>query len=105
VSGEDEETGVWEAVKSYMLECAGCKTVFFHEEYMCSEDYAPDGRREKRITYYPAPAKRKRPDWFAFSLLHLDGGLHSLLNETYNALDVDARVLGYGRAHYFRPCV
>jgi hypothetical protein len=53
VSGEDEETGVWGAIKSYMLECAGCKTVFFHEEYMCSEDCAPDGRLEKRITYYP----------------------------------------------------
>lgn len=36
VSGEDN--GVWEAIKSYMLECAGCKTVFFQEEYMCSED-------------------------------------------------------------------
>jgi hypothetical protein len=89
VSGEDEESGIWEATKSYMLECGGCKTVFFHKEYMCSEDYGPD-RPEKRITYYPAPAKRKRPDWL--SLLDLERGLYSLLNETYNALDVDARV-------------
>jgi hypothetical protein len=25
----DEETDVWETTKSYMLECGGCKTVFF----------------------------------------------------------------------------
>jgi hypothetical protein len=74
-----------------MLECGGCKTVFFQEEYMCSEDFGPDGRPEKRITYYPAPAKRKRPEWF--SLVDLEAGLYSLLNEPYNALEVDARVL------------
>ena len=67
-----------------------CKTVFFREDYMCSEDIGPDGP-EKRVTYYPAPAKRKRPDWF--SLLDLEPELYRLLNETYNALDVDARVL------------
>ena len=53
--------------------------------------YLNVGRLQKRVTYYPAPAKRKRPDWF--SLLDLDPTLYSLLNETYNALDVDARVL------------
>jgi hypothetical protein len=73
-----------------MLECGGCKTVFFQEEYMCSEDVGPDGL-EKLVTYYPAPAKRKRPEWF--SLLDLEAGLYRLLTETYNALDVDARVL------------
>ena len=90
VTGDDEKTGIWEATISYLLECGGCKTVIFQEEYVCSEDFGPDGP-EKRITYYPAPAKRKRPDWF--SLLDLEPGLYSLLNETYNALDVDARVL------------
>jgi hypothetical protein len=71
VSGEDEKSGIWEATESYMLECAGCKTVFFQEEYKCSEDYGPDGL-EKRISYYPAPAKRNRPD--CFSLLNLEPG-------------------------------
>jgi Domain of unknown function (DUF4145) len=89
-AGEGDETDIWESIKSYMLECGGCKTVFFQEEYMCSEDIGPDGP-VKRITYYPAPAKRKRPNWF--SLLDVEPGLYSLLNETYNALDVDARVL------------
>jgi uncharacterized protein DUF4145 len=65
---------------------AAAKPSLFKEEY----DIGPNGP-EKRITYYPAPAKRKRPNWF--SLLHLESGLYSLLNETYNALDVDARVL------------
>jgi len=88
---DDEESGVWGRTTSYMLECGGCKTVFFHVDSFFSEDYGPDGRLEKRTTYYPAPAKRERPEWF--SILHLESGLDSLLNETYNALDVDARVL------------
>jgi hypothetical protein len=103
-SDHNEENDIWSKAKSYMLECGGCKTVFFQEEYMCSEDFGPDGRPEKRITYYPAPAKRKRPEWF--SLVDLEAGLYSLLNGTYNALDVDARVLSatgartiFDRAH------
>jgi uncharacterized protein DUF4145 len=91
VTGRNEENDIWDSTKSYMLECGGCKTVFFQQEYMCSEDCGPDGRLEKRVTYYPAPAKRKRPEWF--SLLDLEPGLYSLLNETYNALDVDAPAL------------
>jgi len=90
-TGDDDERGVWETITSYMLQCGGCKTVFFQEDYMSSEDVDPDGRPVKRITYYPAPAKRKRPDWF--SLLDLEQGLYSLLNETYRALDADAPVL------------
>jgi hypothetical protein len=91
VSDTDEETGIWGKTTSYMLKCGGCKTVFFHEETLCSEDYDPAGRPETRVTVYPAPAKRKRPDWF--SLFGLQPGIYSLLEETYNALDVDARVL------------
>jgi len=91
VIGDDEETGVWGKTTSYILECGGCHTVFFHESSLCSEDTEPDGRPTERITYYPAPAKRKRPEWFSF--LNLEGRLYSLLDETYNALDVDARIL------------
>ena len=32
VTGTDEETDIWSTTKSYMLECGGCKTVFFQEE-------------------------------------------------------------------------
>lgn len=86
----DEESGIWESTTSYMLQCGGCKTVFFQQDYRFSEDIGPDGP-EIKTTYYPAPAKRKRPDWF--SRLDIEGGLYNLLNETYNALDVDSRVL------------
>jgi hypothetical protein len=88
----DDEGDIWVWTVSYMLECGGCKTVFFQQDSTCSEDISSNGQLEKSIEYYPAPAKRKRPDWFS-SLLSLDPGLYSLLNETYNALDVDARVL------------
>ncbi len=89
-SDHDEETGIWAKTTSYILECGGCKTVFFQEDAICSEDFGPDGP-EKRITYYPAPVKREPPGWFHW--LDLEPGLYNLLNETYNALDVDARVL------------
>ncbi len=92
VNDQDEEIGIWAKTTSYMLKCGGCKTVFFQEEYLFSEDYVPDGRPEKHITYYPPPAKRKRPEWLP-SLQLSEAALYSLLNETYNALDVDARVL------------
>lgn len=91
MSQDNEEYDIWSSTESYMLECAGCDTVFFQQVDMCSEDYGPDGQLEKRVTYYPAPAKRRRPDWL--TLLDLEAGLYRLLNETYNALDVDARVL------------
>jgi hypothetical protein len=87
---QDDQTGIWEKITSYMLECGGCRTVYFREDYVFSEDFGPDGP-ETRTTYYPAPAKRKRPEWFSF--LNLEGRLYGLLEETYNALDVDARVL------------
>jgi hypothetical protein len=88
----DDAGDIWVWTNSHMLECGGCKTVFFQQDFTCSEDIAPDGRLEKSVVYYPAPVKRKRPDWFS-SLQRRDRGLYSLLNETYNALDVDARVL------------
>src|SRR5271157_2296312 len=67
----DHDEDIWSSTKSYILECGGCKTIFFQQEYMCSEDFGSDGP-EKHITYYPAPAKRERPEWF--SLLDLDAG-------------------------------
>ena len=42
------------------------------------------------VTYWPAPARRRRPDW----LYKLDDGpLRNLLDEVYGALDADHRVL------------
>jgi hypothetical protein len=90
VTGHDEHHDIWGTTTCYILECGGCKTTFFREDSTCSEDWGPDGI-ETRTTYYPSPAKRDRPNWFSW--LNLDDGLYRLLDETYNALDVDARVL------------
>jgi hypothetical protein len=96
---EIEDDGTWADTTSRILQCGGCKSVYFQEIFVFSEDYdygeGPDGqltmRHNERITYYPAPAKRKRPEWLRFA--HLESGLYDLLVETYNALDVDAGVL------------
>jgi hypothetical protein len=91
VADDDEETGVWGETRYYILQCGGCRAVVFQEVSICSEDCEADGRPIQRVAHYPAPARRKRPEWF--SLFNLEAGLYELLNETYNALDVDARVL------------
>ena len=91
VEHSDDDSGMWERTESYMLRCGGCKTVFFQEDTTFSEDMLPDGSLETTTKYFPPPVKRKRPDWF--SPLDLDRGLYHLLGETYNALEVDARVL------------
>jgi hypothetical protein len=96
---EIERDGVWAETTSRILQCGGCKSVYFQDIYIFSEDYdyddGPDGQpilsHNERITYYPAPSKRKRPDWLTF--LGLEHSLFDLLVETYNALDVDACVL------------
>ncbi len=95
----DDEYGTWAETTSRILQCGGCKSVYFQEVYVFSEDFGydegPDGqpimRYNERITYYPAPAKRKRPDWLTF--LDIERILYGLLKETYDALDVDAHVL------------
>ncbi|XSC45083.1 DUF4145 domain-containing protein [Bradyrhizobium sp. RDT10] len=90
----DSEHGMWATTESRTLRCGGCKAVYFQEVYTFSEDYDYEHDGEiiynETITYYPAPAKRTRPEW-----LHrdIDGSLYDLLDETYNALNVDARVL------------
>jgi hypothetical protein len=97
----DEVSGVWATTTHRMLRCGGCKTVYFQESYVFSEDYDYDHHPvtgdpmmeyNVKITYWPAPAKRARPEWLS-DLFGVDRGLHDLLEETYNVLDVDARVL------------
>jgi hypothetical protein len=87
----DEESGIRGNDTARMLECAGCDTVYFETRSTDSEDYDQDGPRE-RVTYYPAPCKRDEPPWMWEMLLE-DSQLHSLLKETYAALNNDARVL------------
>ena len=90
----DAEHGTWSASAYRILQCGGCKSVYFQETYIFSEIYehGPNGeiKYTEDITYYPAPAKRRWPEW---SLLDLESGMYGLLYETYSALNVDARVL------------
>lgn len=97
---EDIDDGeMWSHTTSRILQCGGCKSVYYQEIFVFSEEFdfvnGPDGEPEvrynERVTYYPAPAKRKRPEWL--TLLDIEAALFGLLGETYNALDVDARVL------------
>ncbi|WMT71108.1 DUF4145 domain-containing protein [Bradyrhizobium sp. Ash2021] len=98
MESHDDEHGMWSNTTSRILQCGGCKEVYFQQIYIFSEDYendyGPEGETvtnyNERITYYPAAAKRKRPDWL---LMDIEPNLGALLSETYNALDVDARVL------------
>jgi hypothetical protein len=96
----DERAGIWTRMTSRILRCGGCKEVYFQQSRIFSEDWDygdevdAEGRPfpvyNDKTTYYPAPAKRKRPEWL---LLDVDTTLGGLLRETYRALDVDARVL------------
>jgi Domain of unknown function (DUF4145) len=87
----DDENGMagWET--SRMLICGGCDTVYFETRSVNSEDFDENGPVE-RVTYYPAPSKRREPPWMWEMMLE-DDKLHSLLTETYAALNNDARVL------------
>ena len=95
VENMGDDSDMWARTTSRILQCAGCKSVYFQDTYIHSEDYDYDHeghmRPNEKITYYPAPAKRARPEWVSF--LDLEEGLFGLIEETYNALDVDARVL------------
>jgi len=94
----DDQNVVWGQTTSRVLRCGGCKETYFQQVTIFSEDYdidhAPNGELiyvyNERVTYYPAQAKRKRPDWL---LLDVEPNLGALLSETYKALSVDALVL------------
>ena len=99
VADSDDRSGVWWETNHRMLCCCGCKTVYFRESHVFSEDYdygedlatgEPNREYNERITYWPAPSKRNEPDWLKPA--QIDGGLYSLLQETYKSLDVDARL-------------
>jgi hypothetical protein len=80
---EDDISGSWDY---RILRCAGCDQVYFQNEVFTSADRFP------RISYWPAPSKRKRPDWL-HPIWLVDGPLCDLLTSVYVALDNDLRVL------------
>src|SRR5262245_20988396 len=81
---QDEEGGMWGAGHYRILKCAGCDQIYFQQEIRSSED------DDKKTKYWPAPSKRKRPEW----LWEIDDRtLEDLLTSVYTALDNDLRVL------------
>lgn len=95
---DDYDAMVW-AVDTYnILKCRGCNTVYVQREHIFSENIehreTADGEWEEycdpAVTYWPAPAKRDRPEW----LNDLeDDSLRAVLTEVYGALDSDHRIL------------
>ncbi len=83
----------------YILRCRGCQVVYVLKEYESWEDISYEHdletgqifpKPETRVTYWPSPAKRKRPEW----LYKLDDpDLQHVLNEVYEAFDADLHVL------------
>jgi hypothetical protein len=100
-SKRDEDSGVWVQTDYRILECRGCETVYIQKDIVFSEscevETDADSGEEWQvyrhdITYWPAPAKHKRPDWLEI-LFFTDFDLSSLLASIYTALDNDLRVL------------
>ena len=82
----DEDSGVTILARYLILECRGCESIYFQIDSKCSED--PEGE----IKHWPAPTKRAQPKWLTkIGLINRE--LHSLLEDTYVALNNDLRVL------------
>ena len=95
---EWDEHSVWGRVTYNVLRCGGCGEVYFQKVSENSEDtdYAYDERGETvelpkpKYTYWPSPVRRPAPDWL-YSLK--DDVLRNVLEEGYEALDADHRIL------------
>jgi hypothetical protein len=81
--GDDDNLGIWGTTDYRILQCRGCEAVYFKISKVFSEDedyqINPNTGEEevylpRRITYWPAPSKRKPPDWSA-ELLAFDSDL------------------------------
>jgi hypothetical protein len=89
----DHEDGTWGQIEYRILRCKGCEAVYFQRGEIFSEDLDPrTGEPLQRITYWPAPSKRKQPAWSA-DLFVFDSDLSSLFDDIYVALNNDLRVL------------
>jgi len=94
----DDESSLWGHDTYSILKCGGCHMIYVRHDSVFSEDVdyrrAADGGWEQYVapntSYWPAPARRKRPDW----LEALDDEtLKAVLGEVYGALDADHRIL------------
>ena len=65
------EEGMWAQIEYRILQCRGCEAVYFQEDEICSENVVykvnpQTGEHDypHTITHWPAPSKRKRPNWW-----------------------------------------
>lgn len=84
----------------YLLQCAGCKTVFYQIEKWNSEDYTNyyDANGETQIEYdierqtFPAPEKKTKPLWLD-AITKIDRQLEEILHEVYVAFENQSYIL------------
>jgi hypothetical protein len=90
----DKDGGIWTRDTYRILRCGGCDSLYVQFVHTFSEDVEiiPGGGwlPVPHVSYWPAPAKRKKPVWLDEIR---DPLLQSLLLEVYGALDADHRVL------------
>lgn len=95
--GGDGHYDWWEHWR--ILQCMGCDYVFVQKISANSEDYSRDEDGEieldETVTYWPALAKRKRPEWMSAFGIDASGveKLDQALVELYGALDNDLVML------------
>jgi hypothetical protein len=99
LKGEDQDVS-WQT-DWYVLQCQGCEYVFAqtvetnsedYEEYYDDEFNSEARRYKEKVAFWPALAKRKKPDWLAGNLVNkiqLNDRLEDQLEELYKALDND----------------
>ena len=94
-----DSVDMWATNCYYILRCGGCKAMYVLNVYESSEDiiYEHDPvtdqtepKPKPHVTYWPSPAKRKRPEWL-YKLR--DPYLSNILREVYEALNADHHIL------------
>lgn len=99
--GTDVPGEVYDCTTGFLLQCAGCSTIFYGEEYFFSEvehevrdPETGEMRLEPIVTckFWPTVEARSRPDWFG-EVSAVDAHLKSLMTELYSALDNGLMVL------------
>jgi hypothetical protein len=98
---DDKDEIIWSIDEYSILRCCGCKTFFFQQEHIFSEDTDYKVDREtgefetffpKRVTYWPTASKREQPEWSG--MLHqIDRDLSLLFDDIYVAFDNDLYVM------------
>lgn len=92
---------VYDCTTGYLLQCSGCSTIFYKEQYYFSEECeeARDPNTGEitiaQVThdrYWPTVESRARPAWFP-QLQGIDPRLTDLMTELYSALDNGLTVL------------